>query len=93
MQTLSTLSNSLGYFLQKTISFALSVGGYNPFVTVTADELVFGYDDSLVSLAHKFYPKYKRPMSRMGLLILVNQNTIQIAKLPNEYVLAQWHFT
>ncbi|XP_015836616.1 scavenger receptor class B member 1 isoform X2 [Tribolium castaneum] len=67
--TLSTQSNSLSYFVQRTISFLLSVRGFKPFVTITADELVFGYDDTLVSLAHQFYPKRKRPMSKMGLLI------------------------
>lgn len=30
---------------------------------------MFGYDDTLVALAHKFYPRHKRPMSKMGLLI------------------------
>ena len=72
MQTLSTKSNYLGFFLQKTISFALILAKVQPFVEVTADELVFGYDDPLVSLAHKFYPRHKRPMSKMGLLIAVS---------------------
>ncbi|KAJ3650634.1 hypothetical protein Zmor_016722 [Zophobas morio] len=67
--TLSTQSNSMSYLVQRTISFLLNLKDYKPFVTVTADELVFGYDDTLVSLAHSFYPKRKRPMSRMGLLI------------------------
>ncbi|KAL3270637.1 hypothetical protein HHI36_021168 [Cryptolaemus montrouzieri] len=67
--TLAMHSNTLGYFVQKTISLLLNVGSFKPFVTVTADELVFGYDDKLVSLAHQFYPKKKRPMSKMGLLI------------------------
>ncbi|XP_055601457.1 scavenger receptor class B member 1 [Uranotaenia lowii] len=30
--------------------------------------LVFGYDDTLVALAHRFYPRNKRPMAQMGLL-------------------------
>lgn len=67
--TLTTQSNSLGYVLQKTISLALTAAKYKPFVTVTADDLVFGYDDTLVALAHRFYPKQKRPMAKMGLLI------------------------
>ncbi|XP_044764358.1 scavenger receptor class B member 1-like isoform X2 [Coccinella septempunctata] len=67
--TLAMHSNTLGFFLQKTISLLLNMGNFKPFVTVTADELVFGYDDKLVSLAHQFYPKRKRPMSKMGLLI------------------------
>lgn len=67
-QTLSTIGKGLGYFLQKTISLSLTVGGYKPFVSKTADELVFGYDDTLVGLAHRLYPKGKRPLAQMGLL-------------------------
>lgn len=72
LQTLTTQSNYLGYFLQKAISLALLLAKSQPFVSVTADELVFGYDDTLVTLAHRFYPKHKRPMSKMGLLIGVS---------------------
>ncbi|XP_034827962.1 scavenger receptor class B member 1 [Maniola hyperantus] len=43
-----------------------------PFVQITAEELVFGYDDPLVTLAHYFYPKGKRPNSQMGLLLARN---------------------
>ncbi|KAG5889692.1 hypothetical protein JTB14_010030 [Gonioctena quinquepunctata] len=67
--TLSSQSNNMGYFVQKAISVMLSMGKFKPFVTLTADELVFGYDDQLVSLAHQFYPKRKRPAEKMGLLI------------------------
>jgi hypothetical protein len=75
-QTLSTQSNSLGYFLTKTISLVLTAAKYKPFVSTTADELVFGYDDTLVTLAHKFYPRNKRPMSKMGLLNGVSRKKI-----------------
>lgn len=68
LQTLSTQSKSLGYLVSKTISLVLTAAKYKPFVSLTADELVFGYDDTLVSLAHKFYPRNKRPMAKMGLL-------------------------
>ncbi|EDS42901.1 epithelial membrane protein [Culex quinquefasciatus] len=67
-QTISTQSNYLGYFLTKTISLVLTATKYKPFISLTADELVFGYDDTLVSLAHRFYPRNRRPMSQMGLL-------------------------
>lgn len=66
--TISTQSNYLGYFLTKTISLVLTATKYKPFISLTADELVFGYDDTLVSLAHRFYPRNRRPMSQMGLL-------------------------
>lgn len=68
-QTLSSKSNSLGYFVAKSISMMLTISGYKPFKSVTVDELVFGYDDTLVNLAHTFYPREQRPMSKMGLLI------------------------
>ncbi|XP_056647456.1 scavenger receptor class B member 1 [Diorhabda sublineata] len=70
--TLAAQSNNLGYFIQKSISVMLSMGSFQPFVSITADELVFGYEDKLVSLAHQFYPKYKRPAEKMGLLIKRN---------------------
>lgn len=41
----------------------------NEFTTVTADELLFGYEEQLINLAHKFYPRGKRPPAKMGLLI------------------------
>ncbi|XP_058827375.1 scavenger receptor class B member 1 [Topomyia yanbarensis] len=66
--TISTQSKHLGYFLAKTISLVLTATKYKPFISLTADELVFGYDDTLVSLAHRFYPRNRRPMSQMGLL-------------------------
>lgn len=58
--------------MAKTISFLVSTAQYKPFVEVTAEELVFGYDDTLVGLAHRFYPRHKRPMSKMGLLVAVS---------------------
>jgi hypothetical protein len=53
---------------KKGISLALAMSAYKPFVSKTADELVFGYDDTLVALAHQFYPRDKRPLAKMGLL-------------------------
>ncbi|CAH1980103.1 unnamed protein product [Acanthoscelides obtectus] len=70
--TLATQSNNLGYLVQKTISVILSMGTFKPFVSLRADELVFGYDDKLVALAHRFYPKKKRPAEKMGLFIQRN---------------------
>ena len=54
--------------MAKTISVILTATKYKPFISLTADELVFGYDDTLVSLAHRFYPRNRRPMEKMGLL-------------------------
>lgn len=64
----------MGYFVQRAISVVLSMGSFKPFISLTADELVFGYDDQLVALAHQFYPKRKRPSEKMGLLINVSNN-------------------
>lgn len=75
---LSTQSNNLGYVIQKAISFVLNMSKHKPFISVTADELVLGYDDGIVDLAHKFYPKYKRPKNKMGLLIGRNGTLTEI---------------
>lgn len=83
--TLSTQSNTLGYFIQKAISVILSMGTFKPFVSVTVDELVFGYDDKLVTLAHNFYPKKKRPMSKMGLLINRNGTLNEVHNIYTGY--------
>nr|XP_022905931.1 scavenger receptor class B member 1-like isoform X2 [Onthophagus taurus] len=79
--SLSTMSNSLGFFLQKTISVALSFGRYKPFINLTAEELVFGYDDTLVTLAHEFYPKHKKPNGKMGLLLGRNGTLNEISTI------------
>ncbi|XP_031330382.1 scavenger receptor class B member 1-like isoform X1 [Photinus pyralis] len=85
MLTLASLSNSLGFIIQKAISFALTMGNYQPFVEVTADELVFGYEDPLVTLAHNFYPKTKRPMGKMGLLIKRNGTLDEVHTINTGY--------
>ncbi|XP_035788482.1 lysosome membrane protein 2-like [Anopheles albimanus] len=67
--TISTQSKYLHFLAAKAISVALTLmGKQDMFVSLTADELVFGYDDRLVSLAHKFYPRNRRPLEKMGLL-------------------------
>ncbi|XP_045458032.1 scavenger receptor class B member 1 [Melitaea cinxia] len=52
-----------------------------PFVHVTAEELVFGYNDPLVTLAHYFYPKGKRPNSQMGLLLARNGTLEEVSTI------------
>ncbi|XP_047513560.1 scavenger receptor class B member 1 [Pieris napi] len=52
-----------------------------PFVHVTAEELVFGYNDPLVTLAHYFYPKGKRPNSQMGLLLARNGTLSEVSTI------------
>lgn len=53
-----------------------------PFISVTVNELLFGYEDTLVNMAHTFYPRNIRPgMSKMGLLLGVSVFQIYFAFL------------
>lgn len=58
------------------VQFVVSTGartlGLKPFVELTVDQLLFGYDDTLVRLAHNFFPKHLRPKAQMGLLLGVS---------------------
>jgi len=54
---------------------------FKPFINVTAEQLAFGYDDALVSLAHRFYPKHMRPMERMGLLLGRNGTLTEVSSV------------
>ncbi|XP_060656552.1 lysosome membrane protein 2 isoform X2 [Drosophila nasuta] len=85
MLTLTSLSPKLGYLLSRTISFVLTAAKFKPFINVTADQLVFGYDDALVSLAHRFYPKHMRPMERMGLLLARNGTLTEVSSIKTGY--------
>ncbi|XP_023174123.1 lysosome membrane protein 2 [Drosophila hydei] len=85
MLTLTSLSPKLGYLLSKTISIVLTAAKLKPFINVTADQLVFGYDDALVSLAHKFYPKHMRPMEKMGLLLGRNGTLTEVSSIKTGY--------
>ncbi|XP_029672759.1 scavenger receptor class B member 1 [Formica exsecta] len=79
--TLSTQSKSLPHIITMGLSIFLSGMHMKPFVPVTAQELVFGYDDPLVSLGYRFLPKTRRPMSRMGLLIGRNGTLSEISTI------------
>ncbi|XP_070136346.1 scavenger receptor class B member 1 isoform X3 [Drosophila bipectinata] len=79
--TLTSLSPKLGYLLSKTISVVVSAAKFKPFINVTAEQLAFGYDDALVSLAHRFYPKHMRPMERMGLLLGRNGTLMEVSSI------------
>ncbi|XP_022218031.2 lysosome membrane protein 2 [Drosophila obscura] len=83
--TLTSLSPKLGYLLSKTISVVITAANFKPFINVTADQLVFGYDDALVSLAHRFYPKHMRPMERMGLLLGRNGTLTEVSTIKTGY--------
>ncbi|KAL6266243.1 hypothetical protein P5V15_003102 [Pogonomyrmex californicus] len=79
--TLTTQSKSLPHFITLAMSIALSTTNMKPFVSITAQELVFGYDDPLVTLGHQFLPKTRRPMSRMGLLLGRNGTLSEISTI------------
>lgn len=70
----------------------LTAAKFKPFINVTADQLVFGYDDALVSLAHRFYPKHMRPMERMGLLLGVSLTEKLEKKLNKMYYIESFDF-
>lgn len=78
-QTLSSQTNKIGAILGTGVSFALTMTRllygpkFQPFISVTVNELLFGYEDTLVNMAHTFYPRNIRPdMSKMGLLLGVS---------------------
>lgn len=80
LQTLSSQSNKIGAFLGAGVSFALTMTRllygpkFKPFISTTVNELLFGYEDTLVNMAHTFYPRNIRPdMSKMGLLLGVSE--------------------
>lgn len=79
--TLSTQSKSLPRFITMGLSIFLTGMHMKPFVPITAQELVFGYDDPLVSLGHRFLPKTRRPMSRMGLFLGRNGTLSEISTI------------
>ncbi|KAK9754137.1 CD36 family [Popillia japonica] len=69
--SLGSHSNSWGV-LQGAASFILRFGNHKPFIPLTPEELVYGYDDPLVNLAHHFYPERKKPPSKMAILLKRN---------------------
>lgn len=85
--TLSSQTNKLGAFLGNGVNFALLAakaihGKFQPFVTVTVNELLFGYEDTLVSMAHTFYPRNIRPeISKMGLLLGRNGTLTEVSTI------------
>ncbi|KAG8038036.1 hypothetical protein G9C98_006361 [Cotesia typhae] len=79
--TLTTQSKSLPRFLNFGLSMFISGLNQKPFVPVTAQQLVFGYDDPLVSIAHRFFPKARRPMHQMGLLLARNGTLDEVSTI------------
>ncbi|KAL0281623.1 UNVERIFIED_CONTAM: hypothetical protein PYX00_002556 [Menopon gallinae] len=49
--------------------FRVNAFDTKPFVTVTPEELMFGYEDGIMEKAHKFSAMHLRPPSKMALLI------------------------
>ncbi|XP_025267973.1 scavenger receptor class B member 1 [Camponotus floridanus] len=79
--TLSTQSKSLPNFITIGLSIFLSGMHMKPFIPITVQQLVFGYDDPLVTLGYRFLPKARRPMSKMGLLLGRNGTLSEISTI------------
>ncbi|XP_061727775.1 scavenger receptor class B member 1 [Cydia pomonella] len=82
--TVTSFSPNLAGLVVSGLASVLSVAykkTAEPFVKVTAEQLVFGYDDPLVTLAHYFYPKGKRPNSQMGLLLARNGTLDEVSTI------------
>ncbi|CAK1546487.1 unnamed protein product [Leptosia nina] len=82
--TVTSFSPNMASFVFNLLVSGLSLtyrDRAKPFVHVTAEELVFGYNDPLVTLAHYFYPKGKRPNSQMGLLLARNGTLSEVSTI------------
>ncbi|CAH0712801.1 unnamed protein product, partial [Brenthis ino] len=82
--TVTSFSTNLAGWLFNLLVSGLAItyrDRAKPFVQVTAEELVFGYNDPLVTLAHYFYPKGKRPNSQMGLLLARNGTLEEVSTI------------
>ncbi|CAG9577041.1 unnamed protein product [Danaus chrysippus] len=82
--TVTSFSPNLAGWLFNLLATGLSITyreRAKPFVHVTAEQLVFGYDDPLVTLAHYFYPKGKRPNTQMGLLLARNGTLEEVSTI------------
>lgn len=96
-QTLSMQVNDKSATIGRPVSWALSAASLvgmklQPFVSVTVNELLFGYEDTLVSLANTFYPRDMRPaMSKMGLLIEVSPIRNQNPHFQSQIIIVRSH--
>lgn len=79
--TLTTQANSLPSILRSSLSAILRFSGLTPFKHVTPQQLVFGYDDPLTSLANTYYPKGKRPPKKMGLFLMRNGTLDEVSTI------------
>ncbi|XP_050524925.1 scavenger receptor class B member 1 [Daktulosphaira vitifoliae] len=79
--TLTTQANSLPSLLRSSLSAILRFSSLTPFKHVTPQQLVFGYDDPLTSLANTYYPKGKRPPKQMGLFLLRNGTLNEVSTI------------
>ncbi|VVC36119.1 CD36 family [Cinara cedri] len=79
--TLTTQANSLPGILKHSLSAILRFSNLTPFKHVTPQQLVFGYDDPLTSLANTYYPKGKRPPKKMGLFLMRNGTLDEVSTI------------
>lgn len=61
------------YLVRRGLSFALSTLRLKPFVEVSAEEYIWGYDDPLFTTAKTIVPKEMRPPGdKFGILVGVS---------------------
>lgn len=67
------------YFVRKALSMLMTTMKVQPFVTLTVDEYIWGYDDAFYKLAMALVPREMRyPKSKFGVLAEVSSYTLPI---------------
>lgn len=61
----------MGMFFKKSFSLIMTSADKKPFITLTPNKLLFGYNDTLTYIAHMFSPRNSRPGKIMGILTTV----------------------
>ena len=65
---MTSKAKDMGMFFKKSFSLITTSADNKPFISLTPNELLFGYNDTLTYFAHVFYPRHLRPGKMMGLL-------------------------
>ncbi|XP_046980078.1 scavenger receptor class B member 1 [Schistocerca americana] len=79
--TLSSHMNSIPRLAARALNIVLRVWKQKPFVHVTAQELMFGYDDPFTKIASKVFPRGQRPNAKMGLLLTRNGTLDEVSTI------------
>ncbi|CAO1370760.1 unnamed protein product [Diamesa serratosioi] len=68
LESVTSETKDLGMLLKKSLSLITTTAESKPFISLTPNELLFGYNDTLTYIAHMVYPRNLRPNKKMGLL-------------------------